>query len=393
MSIGIGSGEYSNVYIYVGDAVRWDSIPDEISALGTTIKTVSSSIHSPSSFASLVTGRDVPNHGVYEFEDALHGDVTTLFDIDGYSSTFINSIQGNPSASDPLYGVLRQPQCEQQNPIEDVETPFIIMERGPGGHAPYASIEGSADEYFRNVSCNPVSEIRRDYEEGVSLDARKFVDRMEELKKHDLLDDTLVIYTSDHGEMLGELGMLGHNVPMHPSVVSVPTVFITDEGDESHLTDGVFRHTDLLPTVFDALGIPVPDSRSIDGVSILSNELRKKGYSYFMNQYGSGVFQGELGYKGVWDRNGGHVFSTTARSRRLLTLFGMAFGSCKRKFIIQHIQRALRGVSYSNTTYGNPTFSKERAQSMLDDLTKSGSNENKLDEETIEQLEDLGYME
>jgi len=393
MSLGIEAGEYSNAYVYVGDAVRWDSTPDSIRNRGTAAKTVASSIHSPSSFASLVTGLDVPHHGVYGFEDALHREAATLFDIDGYSSAFVNSIQGKPSAPDPLHGVLRQPQGGEREPFENIDTPFILMERGPGGHAPYTSVEGSADEYFRNVSNNQVSKIRKEYSEGVCLDAHKFAGRIQELKRCNLLEDTLVVYTSDHGEMLGELGMLGHNVPMHPSVVYVPTIFLTGEGGDSLLTDGVFRHTDLLPTILDALGLQVPGSTSIDGISIISKGLQKQGRSYFKNQYGSGIFQGEFGYRGLWDDSGGHVFATTARSQRMLTLAGMSIGSCKRSFIMRNLRKSLYAIYQSKTTYGNPPFSMERAQSILDDVTKVEAIKNELDEETVEQLENLGYME
>ena len=86
-----------------------------------------------------------------------------------------------------------------------------------------------------------------------------------------LRDNTMVIFTSDNGTRLGSAGPLrgtkgslyegGHRVPgiiRWPGHVKPGTV-----------CDEPINGTDLLPTACELAGVPVPDDRPIDGVSIL----------------------------------------------------------------------------------------------------------------------------
>ena len=44
------------------------------------------------------------------------------------------------------------------------------------------------------------------------------------LKKHDLLDDTILIITSDHGEHIGEQHLMGHEFSLYESLLRVPLI-------------------------------------------------------------------------------------------------------------------------------------------------------------------------
>ncbi|MEZ5825920.1 MAG: alkaline phosphatase family protein [Geminicoccaceae bacterium] len=89
------------------------------------------------------------------------------------------------------------------------------------------------------------------------------------------LDDTLVIFTSDHGEMLGDHGMIGKS-GFFPQAFHVPLVIRDPRNAKARGSEvGSFtEHVDLMPTMLDWLGLPVP--RQCDGHS-LSNFLTGKG--------------------------------------------------------------------------------------------------------------------
>ncbi len=82
-----------------------------------------------------------------------------------------------------------------------------------------------------------------------------------------LADDTLVIFTSDHGEMLGERGMW-HKHHFFESSVRVP-LFLRLPGRiaPTRIADPV-SHVDLAPTLLDMLG-SADASRKMDGRSLL----------------------------------------------------------------------------------------------------------------------------
>ncbi len=82
-----------------------------------------------------------------------------------------------------------------------------------------------------------------------------------------LADDTLVIFTSDHGEMLGERGMWHKHHFFEPSV-RVPLILRLPGRDAPTRVYEPVSHIDLAPTLLDMLG-SAEASRKMDGRSLL----------------------------------------------------------------------------------------------------------------------------
>jgi arylsulfatase A-like enzyme len=84
---------------------------------------------------------------------------------------------------------------------------------------------------------------------------------VEVLQRKGILDDTMIIYTSDHGEMLGERGRMGKGV-FYDTVIRVPLIVKPPAGapcragDCAQLTEVM----NIAPTVLDYAGIPIPDN-------------------------------------------------------------------------------------------------------------------------------------
>lgn len=387
--------DVSNVFIYVGDAVRFDYCPDSVLGKGLSVKTISASIHSPTSFASIVTGLHPPQHGVNDFTDQLDEELFDLFDIPGFDTRFLNSVREQPAKGDPIFSVLDIDPPPSDEPFAGIDEPFVIMERGPGGHAPYGDFDGSAWEYFEQRGSQSADAYREEYTESVERDADLFRSRLNELADRGLLDDTLVIYTSDHGELLGELGTLGHNGPMHPALVEVPTVFVHPELPNEQLTgEGVFRHVDLLPWLLAVLDLEEPSP----GEGTLPGQSSEFGISFYRSSLPTGSllgFEGALVYEGVWDEAGGHVFPRTSLPERLLALFGKAIKSPKRDYMRANLVEASRAYTRGARTYGNPELTRADAEETLAGIGKMETSARtvELSDDQQEQLRDLGYLQ
>ena len=83
--------------------------------------------------------------------------------------------------------------------------------------------------------------------------------------------DTLIVFTTDHGEFMGDRG-LGEKELLHDEIVRVPLV-IYDPSTRADATRGhaearFVEGVDLVPTILDALGLAVPAHR-IEGRSLL----------------------------------------------------------------------------------------------------------------------------
>ena len=77
------------------------------------------------------------------------------------------------------------------------------------------------------------------------------------LEEEGLLENTLVVYTSDHGEMLGDFGMSGKGNFYEP-VVRVPLLARPPGGCEGRRFNGLMEVMDVAPTFLDYAGIERP---------------------------------------------------------------------------------------------------------------------------------------
>ncbi|NLI76567.1 MAG: LTA synthase family protein [Candidatus Riflebacteria bacterium] len=97
-----------------------------------------------------------------------------------------------------------------------------------------------------------------------------FADLLAGLQREGLLDSTLVVFVADHGEALGEEGMLGHGFIATPDLTNIfcamlepgRTAFVRDPTPGSQI--------DLMPTILDALDIPMPAGHPYQGRSLLA---------------------------------------------------------------------------------------------------------------------------
>jgi len=95
---------------------------------------------------------------------------------------------------------------------------------------------------------------------------------------------TLVIVTSDHGEGMGEHGEITHGTFAYESTLEVPLI-VAQIGRSSRTSGAVVdrpaRHVDLLPTILDAIGAPIPGG--LPGRSLIDTDTAGSGVvsSYF----------------------------------------------------------------------------------------------------------------
>ncbi len=99
------------------------------------------------------------------------------------------------------------------------------------------------------------------------------------LREEGVLDDTIILITADHGEMLGNQGMWGKHL-LYEDSIKIPFI-LSPTGDFKTLklstVDNRFVELkDVLPTLLDMTGIEIPDT--IEGTSLLKK--KDKEYLY-----------------------------------------------------------------------------------------------------------------
>jgi len=148
---------------------------------------------------------------------------------------------------------------------------------------------------------NDLSAKRRNYAAMINNIDRWLGIFLNELKERGELENTLIVYCSDHGEMLGDKGMSGKSKPFHPSAC-VPLIIAGPAIRKNIVCDKPVETLDLTATFLDFAGITIPkdmDSRSLRPFLEGQGELPR---TYATSSLGSWslVFDGR--YKLIADR-------------------------------------------------------------------------------------------
>jgi arylsulfatase A-like enzyme len=94
---------------------------------------------------------------------------------------------------------------------------------------------------------------------------------IDQLRSSGLLEKTIVVVTSDHGESFGENGYLQHGPKVDEPVLLVPLIIRLPSRHAASRPgtkiEGQVRITDIFPTVLDAAGVSIP--ANLDGISLI----------------------------------------------------------------------------------------------------------------------------
>ncbi|NLF39977.1 sulfatase-like hydrolase/transferase [bacterium] len=135
---------------------------------------------------------------------------------------------------------------------------------------------------FRELYCSAITLVDRNMAKVIAA-----------LEETGQLDNTLIIMTSDHGDMLGDNGAYDKSLP-NDQAVHIPLIIrypraCAPGSRRSDFADLV----DILPTALDACGVPLPDGWDLPGESLLipaGRGIKDRSVHYAENGSGAGRF-------------------------------------------------------------------------------------------------------
>jgi len=151
-------------------------------------------------------------------------------------------------------------------PYEPSPEYFEIFARGNPSKLPTVISVDLIDQlnlnFFGMVSWGPadVQHVINAYDAEIRSVDDAFGRLVDQLKERGLYDQTLIVFTSDHGEEFGEHGAVGlHPQSLHDEVIRVPLIFkLPRSAYASTVVDDLARSIDILPTVLDVMDRPSP---------------------------------------------------------------------------------------------------------------------------------------
>jgi arylsulfatase len=101
--------------------------------------------------------------------------------------------------------------------------------------------------------------IRRHYAANVTMIDDKVGEIMRTLDERGYLENAIVIFTSDHGDALGDHGHI-QKWTMYEASVKVPLIVWSKHGSTPRKNDSLVQWMDIAPTILEAAGVAPPES-------------------------------------------------------------------------------------------------------------------------------------
>ncbi|TDI88469.1 MAG: hypothetical protein E2O77_11195 [Caldithrix sp.] len=110
------------------------------------------------------------------------------------------------------------------------------------------------------------------YDEEINYLDYKIGELVDHLKKRNLLEDSLLILTADHGEHLGEHGMYSHVASLYEPIVHIPLILrypaVVKPETVSHQP---VQHIDIFPTILESTDLDKRNSATGTGRSLFKS--------------------------------------------------------------------------------------------------------------------------
>lgn len=154
-----------------------------------------------------------------------------------------------------------RPYCDLYRP-EDVDLP--IRREGESDNLPpyYTSVfngslrpngsdnTGITDEFWREMIAMTYGMVTHiDHEIGRVLDV---------LDKNNLWENTMVIFLGDHGDMLGDHGLIWKGPYTYRGCINIPTIVAAPDMPSGKVSDALVSQIDLMPSVLDYCECAMP---------------------------------------------------------------------------------------------------------------------------------------
>lgn len=390
------SSNIENIVIFIADSLGFKWLPESVAEEGVTARAITPSTYTAASIPSIMTGTYAPDHNVWKFKDRIRG-IAALFEPMENYGVNVENVWG-ADYDDDEKPTLKFLNLTANTRLEDLDTPFVYVVHDHGGHMPYGSALSDfkpAAEFWREHSDQEDVIVDR-YRDGVQSSVERFFDVLDKLRDRGILEETLVVFTSDHGELVGEYGGLyGHGNPIVPELVEAPVVFMGAGLPKNERYEHLLSSIEITPTVLEAAGRPIPTD--VDGESVWNDppgpDRDVRSHVWKPTKYGRMVE-----YKAIarWDANGGVVHHFGPGYQRML--FGLGFHlhrSATSPVIwedpINRIPAIVRLYVPKKRRHGTPGDELGRVdRSQVSFERTSSERQVEVDKE---QLRDLGYFE
>ena len=166
------------------------------------------------------------------------------------------------------YPVFAESDIEHQRKFEGIDQQTREAVNPFAGTGLVGSVTGSGDTASQPPSVYDSRMVKACYYamiEHIDHELGRLLNVLEDVGQ---LENTVIIFTSDHGELLGDHGLLYKGCRFFEGLVHVPLIISwPDSWEQDVRSNALVELIDLAPTVLEAAGVPVPSR--MQGLSLV----------------------------------------------------------------------------------------------------------------------------
>ncbi len=363
------------------------------------------------SMASMLTGRYPVETGVYTNHSALRSEIPSIaesFSEAGFKTAWFNTnpvlMLNQGGFREGFQIVAPQGRLTAKLPYSKIEPEVSSWLEANAAEDFFLWIH-NMDPHSPPTEGNPYHKTKElaEYDGEIRLVDDAMGRLFAKLEQLGIADETMVVFTADHGEAFSEHLLPGHQNVIYDEVLHVPLIVRLPGVGEGARTSEPVEIVDLFRTIADAAGLAVPDSvRGESLIPILSGKakLRQREFSFHARYYNNIVSQHQLA---VRDRDYKLVAKLpiigdmrkpgrAARNEPRWTLDRP--GTTLELYRYTDDKREQLNLIFSGA---DPSITEKLKKALVDwrdDVYSAGkakAPERKLDDKTIETLRKLGY--
>jgi arylsulfatase A-like enzyme len=240
---------------------------------------------------------------------------------------------------------------------------------------------------LKNYTLYELDLIARTYDATLTELDELFAHLLESLEKRDLLANTVVVLTADHGEHLGEHHMMDHQYSLYGPAINVPLLLHYPARVEPGRDARPVMNYDLFPTILELVGLEPPPGLASRARSLLAPASRRVRVAEYPavfedplravhSEYPSwdpSPFSRRLRayhdhpYKLIWGEDGRHELYQVERDPlEMINLAGQEPATTKR--MVDSLERIMGGLERPGNSLSTPTEPSAEHMKMLEGL-------------------------
>ncbi|HEY0308063.1 MAG TPA: sulfatase-like hydrolase/transferase [Acidobacteriaceae bacterium] len=137
-------------------------------------------------------------------------------------------------------------------------------------------------------SFDTLHEAQQGYYGGITAIDKEFARLLKTLDDNGMIDNTIIVYTSDHGDLMGSHGHMAKQMP-HEESCRVPFFLHHPKAKTPRASDALFASIDIYPTLCGLAGIPAPQhcsGRDFSSHMLGRHSFKEREMVFLMNNQG-----------------------------------------------------------------------------------------------------------